>query len=125
MFQATQANLQRLGINRTGESIGDFALKGFDFYTERYWIWIGIAYLWAMFIVCTFLSAAALRYIGSVKKQATVQDETAVGKAREEALQRKLQMQKTQGDVESRGQDFSITKGLSVEPITLVFQNLR
>lgn len=124
-MQLVQANLERSGLNPNQVTIGEIALRQFDFHTERYWIWVGIAYLWGLFVVCTLLSAAALHHISCGKKQATVEDEAAVVKAKEEALQRKLDIQKTQGDIESKRQHFSIAQCLPVQPITLVFQNLR
>ncbi|GMH32356.1 hypothetical protein BSKO_00190 [Bryopsis sp. KO-2023] len=105
--------------------LGESALLELDFHTSRSWIWIGIAYIWGMYIVLTLGAAVALHCLRGDHKQAVLMDENEIQKARSEAIERKKILKKSAaGDVEDQGKDFSVSEGLPFQPITLVFKDL-
>ncbi|CAD7702122.1 unnamed protein product [Ostreobium quekettii] len=130
-----------LAINEmTSPSWGDFGTQALDileFHTDRKWIWIGAVYLIAAFFVCTTLSAIALHYRREVKKHAVIIDKDAVEHARKLAWDRRQRMKKR---IEQEGielmvdaekgtaggmQEYSVSRALPFEPITIVYKNIR
>lgn len=51
------------------------ALLSFDFFLRRFWIWIGILYALACFVLLTAASALALRLVKPPKERATTEEE--------------------------------------------------
>lgn len=108
------------------KTVGDLALEIFDFYTDKKWIWIGIGYLWGLYIINTVLGGLALKYVKFTGKQTVLVDKAALEKTKKEAAVRIVELQTIERmDIEANDTDFSIARGLPVQPITLVFKNIR
>lgn len=46
-------------------------MSTFDFQTDKFWIWVGVAYCLGLFVIFTCASAAALRFISPPHAQVT------------------------------------------------------
>ena len=53
------------------------ALRTFDFQTQKYWIWVGVAYCLFLFVLLTLAGAVGLRYTDPPHDQPTVPAEIA------------------------------------------------
>lgn len=108
------------------ETAGNLALKTLDFHTDRIWIWIGMGYLWGLYIFITIMGGFALKHLKYKGQQKVLVDEAALEKTKKEAAERIIELQAVQRmDVEANTTDFSIAQSLPVQPITLVFRNIR
>ena len=52
-------------------SLLQHSLSTFDFQTQHYWIWVGVAYCLGLFVLFTLLSGIALRFIDPPHAQVT------------------------------------------------------
>ncbi|DBB03271.1 TPA: hypothetical protein ACH3X3_010666 [Trebouxia sp. C0006] len=137
----------------TTETVGVYSLKEFGFFTERYWIWIGVAYLWFFWFVLTTLTVAALKYLdpekarpsvddgASAAEQMTMQQRVMKAVSLKNVTQRlsfkKSPQAEALGDVEEgrglqaagpglvTGGPVSLSSSLPFTPINLIFRDLK
>ncbi len=50
-------------------------MQSFAFFTQRWWIWVGVAYLIAFFFVMTLLGGFALKYFNPEKARPNVPED--------------------------------------------------
>lgn len=125
-------------------TVGETSLASFGFYSERYWIWAGVGYLFGASLVVLWISSLALAYLSGPTKIAAVSDEEELEAARIEAVkrreamatsrdqQREKEMKKLDKDVEMGVRNVTGEAGeetaqgsIPFQKITLVWRDLR
>lgn len=111
------------------------ALESFDFHTERYMIWIGIGYMWVLFVFLTIVTAIGFAYFGKEKKKSVIIDDKQLARAKKLAMERKRRLEEQNNDFEkaigdemnniNENKNALTSSSLPFQPITITFQNIR
>jgi ABC-type multidrug transport system ATPase subunit/ABC-type multidrug transport system permease subunit len=61
--------------NEDGSDIGYDTLEAYGFFTETYWIWAGVGFLWGVLILCTLFGAFELMVLNPPSPRPSISEE--------------------------------------------------